>query len=100
MTSVRIFQFPYGTGSIIGQPAICGKENLNACEYVNGICRDVPENSGTSERPDFFCMRGLVRTGAEHEIGDDHALCESKGDTVGPERDEPVPRLLPRMYLL
>ncbi len=33
LTSVKIFQFPRSTGCIIGQPALCGKENLIALQY-------------------------------------------------------------------
>ena len=36
LTNVKIFQFPRGTGCIIGQPVAHGKENLVAREYKRG----------------------------------------------------------------
>ena len=33
LTNVKIFQFPHGTCRIIGQHALCGKENLVVSEY-------------------------------------------------------------------
>lgn len=33
MTDVKIFQFPHSTCGVIGQYALCGKENLIIREY-------------------------------------------------------------------
>ena len=33
LTNVKIFQFPHSTCRIIGQHALCGKENLIVSEY-------------------------------------------------------------------
>ena len=34
LTNVKIFRFPHSTCRIIGQHALCGKENLIVSEYI------------------------------------------------------------------
>ncbi|MDE6517295.1 MAG: hypothetical protein K2L18_05550 [Acetatifactor sp.] len=44
LTNVKIFQFPHSTCRIIGQHALCGKENLIVSEYKTNTAGTVVEN--------------------------------------------------------